>query len=107
METVATYSVAAIPLIWERVEVRVVGKRLVKRRVEDCDLRQPNAEDFARGLYAANVGGVVQRREFDAVLYAAQNLVRYRDRMREALAAVHDAVADGVNVGDALDCFYP
>src|SRR5207253_4235283 len=44
-----------------------------------------------------------QRRELDAVLYAAQHLLGDGDGVREALAAVDDAVADGVHVADRAD----
>ena len=101
MKAVAANLVPPVPLIRQRVKVRVVGQRLVKRRVEDRDLREPRAEDLARRLYAADVRGVVQRRELYAVLYPAQHVFRNRDRMREVLAAVHDPVPDRVNVRHA------
>src|SRR3954471_21934163 len=94
---------SAVPLIWERVEIRVVGQSLVKCRVEDRDLRESRAEDFARGLYAAYVRGVMQRRKLYAVLYPAQDLVRNRDRVCKLLAAVNDPMSDRVNVRHATD----
>ena len=46
----------------------------MKRRVENRRLRQIRAENFARGDDSGDVRGIVQRREFDAVFDAAQDL---------------------------------
>ena len=103
VKAVATYAVAAIELVRQRVKISVVGQRLMKRRVEDGGLRQSCAEDFTRRLDALDVRRIVQRSQVDAILYPAQYFVRDEDRMREAFAAMHDAMADGVDISDALD----
>src|SRR5262249_46831889 len=54
---------------------------------------------------AFDVGGVVQRCQFDHVFDAAEHFVGDEDGVSEAFAAMHDAMTDGVDVGDAVDAF--
>src|SRR5690606_4403783 len=70
VEAVAPYLVAPVHLVRNRVEKRALGERVVERRVEHGNLRNSGAEGCARGLDAAKVRGIVQRRQVYVVLYA-------------------------------------
>ena len=100
MKAVTAHLVAAVELVGEGVQVSALRQGLVERRVEDGDLRQARPEQLPGGLNAFDVGRVVQRRQLDHVFDAVEHFVGDEDGVREALAAMHDAVADGVNVGD-------
>src|ERR1043166_6716051 len=91
-----------IELIRQRVKISVLRQRLMKRRVENRNLRQRSAEHSTRRENALDVCGIVQRREFDAVFDAAQHFVGYQDRARETFATVDHAMSDGVNEGHAV-----
>ena len=66
--------------------------------VEDADLGHVLAHDLDAGVDAGDVGGVVQGGEGGALLERGHDLVGYQHAARELLAAVDDAVADGVNL---------
>ena len=102
VKTVAADFVAAIKLIRQRVEKRFFGQSLVKRRVENGDLRQTRAENFAGGVNASDIRRIMERRKLDAVFDAAQNFVGNQCRFGKFFAAVNDAMPDGVNVREAF-----
>ena len=76
----------------DRVGVRRGRHRLVERGVEDGDLRHVR-EEPPRDPQTFEVGRVVQRRERDQLLDGGQHVVVHERRLREAVAAVDDAVA--------------
>ena len=69
--------------------------------VEDSDLGHVLAHDGGAGVDAGDVGGVVQGGEGGAVLEGLHDLVGDADGGGELLAAVDDAVADGVYLAHA------
>src|SRR5438132_674602 len=73
---------------------------LVKRSIEDRDLRQAGAKYVARGKNSLDVQGIVQRRQIDALVYAPKHLLIDQHRMSELLAAVDYSMTDGVNIGN-------
>ena len=75
----------------------------MERGVEHRDLRDAGTEELARRVDALEVGRVVQRREVDAVLDLVDHRVVDEHRAGQLLAAVDDAMADGVDVGERLD----
>ena len=84
------------------VEKRFFEQSLVKRRVENGDLRNA-AENFAGGVDAPDIRRIMERRKLDAVFDAAQNFVGNQCRFGKFFAAVNDAMPDGVNIGKAFD----
>ena len=101
VEAVAANVMAAVELVWDRVQVGIVGQRLMERGVKDCDLRQPDAEQLACSADAFQVARIVQRCQLNAILDPAEHFVGNEDRVRESFAAMHNPVSDGVQVGDA------
>ena len=85
-----------------RVEVTPPGMVAWNAVSNTADLRHAGAEQRARRADALQVGRVVERRELDAVLDAGEHLVVDRTE-RGTLAAVDDAVPDGVDVGDRAE----
>ena len=69
VKSVASHFVATIKLIRERVEISALRKRLMKRSIEDGDLRKTCAEKLAGRLYATNVRRVVKRGKLYAIFY--------------------------------------
>jgi hypothetical protein len=76
---------------------------MMKRGVEDRDLWHPGAQHRARGGDAAKVVRIVQGREVDQILDRAPHLVVDAHRLTESFTAVHDAVADGLDLRDPRD----
>ena len=102
VKPVAAYSMAAIKLIRKRVEVGLLGKCLMKRRIKHGNRWKTTTKHLSRRHDALDVCGVVQRRQVDAILDAAHHFIGDQNRMREALATVHHPVADGMDVRNAL-----
>ena len=78
------------------------GQLRVKRGVEHCDLRDPG-QRRGRRVEPDERGRVVQRRVLGALGDDAAHLVVDHDGADEALAAVHDAVSDGLDLLEARD----
>ena len=70
--------------------------------VEHTHLGQARHQ-LADGVHTLQVGGVVQRGQVDALLEDVEHLLGQHHRLVELLAAVHHAVADGVDLVEALD----
>ena len=73
----------AVQMVGHRVEVSVLGNRGVKSSIEYCDLRRRLAEDLPQCPNSAQVVGVMERREVDAVLDSLQHLIVDDDRFLE------------------------
>ena len=97
VEAVAADAVVGVELVRDGVAPGVLGQGAVEGGVEHGDLRhvRPLLGD---GADAQHVGGVVQRGQRVEPLDGAGDLVVDQDRLGEALAAVHHAVADGVEL---------
>jgi len=76
---------------------------LMKRSIEDGNLRQRSSERCARSDDALNVCRVVQGRELDAVFNTSQNFIRDQNRVRELFATVDHTMTNGMNVGNTTD----
>ena len=98
VEAVAADAVAAVELVRNGIEIGRLGHRRMEGGIEHRDHRDPLAEQGAGGPDAAQVGRVVQRGEVDAVLDPADDAGVDPGVASEALAAVHDTVADRVHV---------
>src|SRR5581483_3756902 len=101
MKTVPPDAVTPVQMIWHGVEVSILGYRGVKSRIEYGDLRCRLAEDLAQCLNAAEVVGIVQRRQIDAVLDPLKHFIVDDDGLLEQLSAMYDAMADRVDVSQA------
>src|SRR5690606_6027364 len=97
VETVTPNLVPAIELIGNCVQERAFGQRVVERGIENRHLRHSWPQCRTRGLYTAQVGGVVQRCELDVVFNAAQYVRVNRYGTLELLATMNDAVTNCVN----------
>jgi hypothetical protein len=98
----------SIELVRQCVEIRVLGQRVMEGRVEHGDLRNAGAEHGAGGLDAAEIVRVVERGQVGERLEAVAHLVGNEHRRGEMFAAVNDAVAHGVDVGDPREgCLVP
>jgi hypothetical protein len=94
--------VPGVELVGEAVDVGLRRHRLVERGIEHRDVRDARQE-AAGGRQSAEVVRVVERRQHHALLDHRLDLGRHQHRGRELLAAVHDAVADGLDLADALE----
>ena len=89
--------------VGDSIHVGLAGHGLVEGGVENGDLRDLGAHDPAAGFDAGDVGGVVERGEGDAVLNGLHDVLVDENGGGEGLAAVDDAVADGIDLGHGLD----
>ena len=103
VEAVASNAVTAVELIRNRVEIRCLGHRRVEGGVEYRHHRGAVAERRPGGPDAVQVRRVVQRSEVDAVLDLADDAGVDPGVGPEALAAVHDAVTDRVDLARGID----
>ena len=97
----------AIQMVRHRVEVSVLGNRGVKSGIEDCDLRRRLAEDLPQRPNSAQVVGIMERRQVDAVFDSLQHLIVDDDRFLEQLAAMHHAVSHRVDVSQTANLVDP
>ena len=100
VEPVAPDAMAQIQVVGQAIEIGFLGQRAVEGRVEDRHLGNPLAQQVLAGLDALEVGGVVQGGQLDAVLDPGQDGLVDAHRLLELLAAVHDPVTDGIQVGE-------
>jgi len=98
VEAVAADAVVLVVFIRNGVHIGLAGHGLVERGVKHGDHRHVVAHDGAAGVDAGDVGGVVQRGERRALLEGSHDGVVDLDGAGELLAAVDDAVADGVDL---------
>jgi len=103
VKAVAAHAVTSIPLIRQCVQIRAIRQRVMEGRIEDRDLRNARTERAARGLNPPEIVRIVERRQVDRFLDAAQDVIVDAHRTPEALAAVHHAMADRLDLRDAGD----
>ena len=103
VESVATNAMAAIQMIGNRIEIGLLGKRMVERRVEHRNLRHILAQQIAGGEMPFTLLGLCSGAR------SMQSSIPLRTRSSikrgffEQFSAVHHAMADGMHVGAALD----
>ena len=101
MEPVLADAVLLVELHRDCVEVGLRGHGLVELGVEDGDVRDAG-EDLLAGFDAAEVGGVVERSQRDALADDVLDRFVDLDRGGDFFAAVEHAVTDGLDFGQAL-----
>src|SRR6476660_5556570 len=70
MKTVAPNAMAAVQVIRNRVQVSLLGKRVMKCRIEYRHLRRTRTQKCSRGKNPLDVIGIVKRGQFNAALDA-------------------------------------
>ena len=102
METVTADSVLLVPLVGERIDVRLFRHGLMKGGIEDGDVGDIR-ENRLRCLDPGDVGGIVERRQVRDLLDSLQHALVDPHGAGEFLATVHDPVADRGNLVDVLE----
>ena len=102
VRAVAADAVLLVVLAWQRIEVCLRRHGGMERRVEDGHLRRVR-HVLAQHVDAGVGRRVVQRRQLLAQRELLARLVVDDGRLREVLAARHDAVADGVDLVEVAD----
>ena len=97
VETVAADAIVLVIFIRDGVHISLAGHGLVERGVEHGDHRHVT-HDLAAGFDAGDVGGIVQRREWDALLQRGHDGIVDFHGGSELLTAVDDTVADCVDL---------
>src|SRR5271165_3614675 len=103
VEAVSTDAMPSIEVIRNGVQVRLLWNRMVKRSVEYGHLGNVLAEELSRRHDALDVVRIVKGRKINAVFNSLQDLVVDKGRLREQLAAVHNAMPNRLNVTRTLD----
>ena len=103
VEAVAADTVLLIVLIGDGVHVGLRGHGGVESRVKDRNIRLVLPKDLVGGLDAQDGGRVVQRSQRAQVVDRLDDLGGDQAALLELLAAVDHAVADGVDLGNALN----
>src|SRR5437867_11173058 len=85
----------------------MLRQSLMKCSVKNGNLRQPAAKHVTRSLNTLDVGRVVQRREFNAVLDRSHNLVIDLHRLFEVFTTMNNPMTDGMNVSNTLNLRWP
>ena len=88
----------------QRVLARAPRQRGVKRRVEHRHVRHAR-EQFARAAHRLQGGRIVQRRQPVERAQRRQRFIVDDDGRGEALAAVHDAMDDGIELAEFRPAF--
>ena len=102
MEAVAPHAVGEVVLIGQGVHIGLAGHGLVEGGVKHGDHGHV-AHNGLAGLDAGDVGGVVQRREGDALLDGLHHIVGDADGGGELLPAVDDPVTHRVDLLHGVD----
>ena len=102
METVTTYTVLLIELVWESVHVSVVRHCLVECCIEYTYLWNLRS-NLLNGVHALEVCRVVEWCKVVASLEYLKNLVCEQCRGAELLTTMYHAVAYSVNLVDRTD----
>ena len=97
MESITAYFVFGVKGIRNSIQVRVRGHLLVKRRIEDCDLRHIREVNVARAD-AAQVVRVMQRCNVNIVADPFDDIIINKNGGAERFAAVNHAMADGIDL---------
>ena len=107
VKSIAPDAMTAVEMVGQRVEVSVLGNRRVKSGIEYRHLRRRLAEDLPQGPNSAQVIGIMEGREVDAVLDPLQHLIVDDGRFLEKLAAMHDTVSRGMDVSQTPNLVDP
>src|SRR5882672_4565499 len=103
VKTIPANPVAKVEVVRNGVQIGALGQRVVKSGIEYGDLRNLRTQQFAHGANSAEIRGIVQGGQVDAILNAPHHFVVDEDGIRKSLAAMNHAMSDGVNIGRALD----
>ena len=98
VEAVAADAVVLVIFIRDGIHIGLAGHGLVERSVKHGDHWHVVAHDGAAGVDAGDVGGIVQRGKRRALLKGGHDGIVDLDRAGKLLAAVDDAVTDGVDL---------
>ena len=96
VEAVTANAVLLVQLVGHGIHVGIVRHSLVESGVEHAHLGHVG-QDSRDGVHALQIGRVVQRSQVVAGFKGSQHLRRQQDRLAELLAAVHHAMAHGIN----------
>jgi len=102
VESIAAHMVFLIEFVGDGIEIGVVGHGTVERVVEHCHLRHARHE----GVYGADapqMSGVMHRCEVDEALDALLHLGCNDATFLKEVATLHDAMAHGIDLVEALD----
>ncbi len=102
VKTVAAYAVFFVPLDRQRIHVGMFRHGLVKRGVENGNMRHVRQVGQA-GFDPGNVRRIVQRRQVLYFLDGVEDLIVDHHRAGEFFAAVHDPVPDSGDVIHAVN----
>ena len=97
MEAVTTHAIFLVILVWQGIDVIFGRNGLMERRVEYgnlLDIRQ----NLVDGLYAFQIGRIVQRCNVEERTHLLFDLFGYDARIREQLASVYHTVADSLQL---------
>ena len=103
VEAVTADTVLLIVLVGDGVHISLRGHGAVESGIEDSDHRDIRAKDLAGSLDAEDAGGVVQRSQRAQLADGVDDFVGDQAAGLELLAAMDDAVANGVDLLDIVD----
>ena len=103
VEAVAADAVLLIVLVGDGVHVSLRGHGGVESRIKHSDVGLILAKDLVGGLDTQDGGGVVQGGQGAQVMDGLDDLRGDQATFLELLAAVDHAVADGVDLGNAVN----
>ena len=103
MEAVAADTVLLIVLVGQGVHVSLGGHGAVEGGIKHDHVGLIHAEHLAGGLQAQQAGGGVQGGQGRQLINGLDDFVGHQAALLELLAAVHAAMADGVDLVDAVD----
>ena len=96
VEAIAADLVLLIILVWQRIEVCIVGHGLMESSIKHTYLWDV-WQNGLHGSYTLEVGRIVQRSEVVASLESLQHFRREEGRLGEFLAAMHHAVSHSID----------
>ena len=102
VEAVAAHTVLLVVLVGDGVHISLRRHGAVEGGVEHSHHGNV-AEHLAGGLDTQNTGGVVQRSQRAQLTQRVDDLIGDQAAALELLAAMHDAVADGVDLAHVID----
>ena len=105
VEAVAADAVLLIVFVGDGVHVGLRRHGAVERGVEHSNVGLVLAKDLVGSLDAQNGSGVMQRSERAQVADGLNDLGGDQAALLELLAAVDNAVADGIDLSNAVDDF--
>ena len=103
VEAVAADAVLLVVLIGDGVHISLRGHGAVESGIEDSDHRDIRAKDLAGSLDAEDAGRVVQRSQRAQLADGVDDFVGDQAAGLELLAAMDDAMANGVDLLDIVN----